>query len=168
MPNKKAEFIRFNTIKEYINDILKMRSSESAVKLSMKEFDSAIETVLKEAGKLAKEDNRNTVMDQDIISAVEKHLGKRHLTWQETAEEIIRQNPADLGKISKTINDYIEEEQKRRSMTGENITINQVKGLEDRLKKIENYIKALEGLTPGSDRTSPTIKASKKEGNTEK
>jgi len=107
MPDK-AEFIKFNTIKAYINDVLKMRSSESAVKLSMKEFDSAIETVLKEAGELAKQDKRNTVMDQDIISAVEKHLGKRNLTWQETAEEIIRKNPTDLGKISKAINDYIE------------------------------------------------------------
>ncbi|MCK5283560.1 MAG: NFYB/HAP3 family transcription factor subunit [Nanoarchaeota archaeon] len=115
MPKKKqAEFIRFNTIKEYINDNLKMRSSDNAVKLSIKEIDSAIETVLKEAGELAKEDKRNTVMDQDIISAVEKHLGKRYLTWQETAEEIIRQNPADLGKISKTINDYIEKEQRNK------------------------------------------------------
>ena len=110
MPNK-AEFIKFNTIKSYINDILKMRSSESAVKLSMKEFDSAIEIVLKEAGELAKEDKRNTIMDQDIVSAVEKHLGKRNLTWQETAEEIIRKNPTDLGKISKAINDYIEKDQ---------------------------------------------------------
>ena len=113
MPNK-AEFIKFNTIKAYINDILKMRSSESAVKLSMKEFDSAIEIVLKEAGELAKQDKRNTVMDQDIISAVEKHLGKKNLTWQETAEEIIRQNPTDLGKISKVINDYIEKEQRNK------------------------------------------------------
>ena len=124
MPNKKkkpaleaaaktAEFIRFNTIKEYIAHILKMHSSDSAVKKSIKAFDTAIETVLKEAGETAKEDNRGTVMDQDIISALGKHLGKRHLTWQETAEEIIRQNPADLGKISKTINDYIEKEQKQ-------------------------------------------------------
>ena len=69
---KKAEFIKFNTIKEYINDILKMRSSDSAVKKSIKEIDSTIEKVLKEAGKLAKEDKRNTVMNQDIISAIEK------------------------------------------------------------------------------------------------
>ena len=110
MPNK-AEFIKFNTIKAYINDILKMRSSESAVKKSMSEFDSVIETVLKEAGELAKENKRNTIMDEDIASALEKHLGKKHLTWQETAEEIIRQNPTDLGKISKAINDYIEKEQ---------------------------------------------------------
>ena len=110
MPNK-AEFIKFNTIKAYINDILKMRSSESAVKKSMSEFDSVIETVLKEAGELAKENKRNTIMDEDIAPALEKHLGKKHLTWQETAEEIIRQNTTDLGKISKAINDYIEKEQ---------------------------------------------------------
>ena len=107
---ERAGFIKFNTIKAYINDILKMRSSESAVKKSLSEFDTAIEIVLKEAGELAKEDKRNTVMDQDIISAVEKHLGKRNLTWQETAEEIIRKNPTDLGKISKAINDYIEKD----------------------------------------------------------
>lgn len=108
---KKVEFIKFNTIKQYINDTFKMRSSESAVKKSMSEFDTAIETVLKEAGEIAKGDKRNTVMDQDIISAVEKHLGKKNLTWQETAEEIIRKNPTDLGKISKAINDYIEKDQ---------------------------------------------------------
>jgi len=113
MPTK-AEFIKFNTIKEYFKDAFKMRSSDSAVKRSISEFDSTIETVLKEAGGLAKEDKRNTVMDQDIISAVEKHLGKKNLTWQETAEEIIRQNPTDLGKISKAINDYIEKEQRNK------------------------------------------------------
>ena len=112
MPKKKVEFLRFNTVKEYINDSLKMRSSDSAVKEFLKEFDSAIATTLIEAGKLSKEDKRNTVMDEDIITAVEKHLGKKHLTWQETAEEIIKQNPTDLGKISKAINDYIEKNKK--------------------------------------------------------
>jgi histone H3/H4 len=109
---KKVEFLRFNTIKEYINESLKMRSSDKAVKEFIKEFDKAIEATLKEAGKLAKEDKRNTVMDQDITPALEKHLGKKHLTWQETAEEIIRQNPTDLGKISKAINDYIKKSKK--------------------------------------------------------
>ena len=112
--NKKAEFIRFNTIKEYVNDILKMRSSDSAVKQFIKEFDSSIESALIDAGNIAKEDKRNTVMDEDITPALEKHLGKKHLTWQEAAEEIIRQNPTDLGKISKTINDYIEKGQKKK------------------------------------------------------
>jgi len=111
---KKTKFIRTNTIKEYINDILEMRSSDSAVKKFIKEFDSAIADTLIDAGKLSKEDKRNTVMDEDIITAVEKHLGKKHLTWRETAEEIIKQNPTDLGKISKSINDYIAKEQEQK------------------------------------------------------
>ena len=109
---KRVEFLRFNTIKEYINEILKMRSSDKAVKKFIKEFDLSIESTLKEAAKLAKEDKRNTIMDQDITPSLEKHLGKKHLTWQETAEEIIRQNPTDLGKISKAINDYIKKSKK--------------------------------------------------------
>ena len=111
--NKRAEFIRFNTIKEHINDILKMRSADSAVKKFIKEFDLSIAATLSDAGKLSKEDKRNTVMEEDIIIAIEKHLGKKHLTWQETAEEVIRQNPTDLGKISKAINDYIAKKQKK-------------------------------------------------------
>jgi len=67
-----------------------MRSLYKAVKKFIKEFDSSIETALKETGKLAKENKRNTVMDQDIAPALEKHLGKKHLTWQETLDEIIR------------------------------------------------------------------------------
>ena len=113
MPAKKPEFLRFNTIKEYINDTLKMRSSEGAAKKFITEFDSAIEATLTDAGKLAKEAKRNTILDEDIIPAIEKHLGKKHLTWEETAEEIIRQNPTDLGKISKAINDYIEKEKEK-------------------------------------------------------
>ena len=104
---KKPEFLRYNTIKEYINDVKKMRSSAGAVKKFIKDLDSAIEAVIANAEKLAKADKRNTIMEQDIIPALEKHLGKKHLTWQETADEIIRQNPTDLGKISKAINDYI-------------------------------------------------------------
>jgi histone H3/H4 len=108
---QRAKFLRFNAIKEYINDNLKMRSSDKAVKKFIKEFDYAIGATLKEAKKSAREDKRNTIMDQDIIPALEKHLGKKHLTWQETVNEIIRQNPADLGKISKAVNDYIEKGQ---------------------------------------------------------
>jgi hypothetical protein len=90
-----------------------MRSTTEAVNKLIEDFDSTIETVITEAETLAKEQKRNTIMDQDVIPALEKHLGKKHLTWQETAEEIIRQNPTDLGKISKAINDYIEKERKQ-------------------------------------------------------
>lgn len=111
---KKTIFIKFNTIKKYILTVKKMRSSEEAINELIKKFDSTIADVITESGKLAKEDKRNTIMDQDVIPALEKYIGKKHLTWQETAEQVIRQNPTDLGKISKAINDYIEREQKKK------------------------------------------------------
>jgi histone H3/H4 len=110
---KKPEFIKFNTIKKYINEVKQMRASTDAIEKLIKEFDSTIEAVITASEKTAKEDKRTTIMEQDIITALEKHLGKKHLTWEEIQDEIIRQTPADLGKISKSINDYIEKEQKK-------------------------------------------------------
>ena len=110
----KTIFIKFNTVKKYILTVKKMRSSEEAINELIKKFDSTIADVLTESGKLAKEDKRNTIMEQDVLPALEKHIGKKHLTWQETAAEIIKQNPTDLGKISKAINDYIEKEEKKK------------------------------------------------------
>lgn len=114
MPKKTTvpEFIRSNTIKEYINKVKKMRSSDDAVSLLLRRFNETIEAVLTSAQELAKEDKRNTILEQDITTSLEKHLGKRDLTWEETTEQIIRQNPVDLGKISKAINDYIQKKQK--------------------------------------------------------
>ena len=48
------------------------------------------------------------------------------------------------------------------------INIDQVNGLEDRLRKIEDRIKALEDLTPEDDGGAIIIKTREKEGNTEK
>ena len=110
---KKLGFVRFETIKDYINDVCKMRSRDKAIKKLVKEFTSVIRTVIKEAKKSAKKDKRNTILDEDIILALEKHLGKKHLAWPEVVNQIIRQNPTDLGKISKAINDYMEKTQKK-------------------------------------------------------
>jgi len=107
---KKPEYIRFNTIKEYISSTLKLRSTDKTVKKFIKQFDTAIEAALKDAGKSTKEDKRKTVMDKDILPALEKHLGKRQLTWQEAAEQILKYPAAALGKISKAINDYLGKE----------------------------------------------------------
>lgn len=112
MPDKEKnpEFLRFNTIKEYISGALKLRSADKTVRDLIKKFNTAIEATLKEAGELARDDRRTTVMDKDTIPALEKHLGKRQLTWQEAAEQILKYPAADLGKISKKINNYLEKE----------------------------------------------------------
>jgi len=113
MPKKtKTEFVRFNTIKDYLKEKENMRSNETAVNNLTSRFNSLIVTVIASAARLAKENKRNTISAEDMKEALEKNVGKKHLNAQELLDEICLQNPIDLGNISKGINKYIEEHEK--------------------------------------------------------
>ncbi len=109
---KKPEFVRFNTIKDYVKDIQKMRSNEAAVNNLTERFNSLIETVIIRAAALAKENKRTTILAEDMKEALEKTVGKKHLNWQELLDETLLQTPIDLGNLSKGITKYIEEHEK--------------------------------------------------------
>jgi histone H3/H4 len=110
---KKTEFVRFNTIKNYIKEKEKMRSAVETVNSLTSRFNSLIETVIESAVSFAKALNRTTILAEDMKEAIEKTVGKKHLNAQELLDEIILQNPIDLGSISKGINKYIEEHEKK-------------------------------------------------------
>jgi len=109
---KKVEFVRYNTIKDYVKESQKMRSNEAAVNNLTSRFNSLIETVIIRAAGLAKENKRTTILAEDMKEALEKTVGKKHLNWQELLDETLLQTPIDLGSISKGITKYIEEHQK--------------------------------------------------------
>ena len=113
MPKKtKPEFVRFNTIKDYLKEKEKMRSAVEAVNSLTSRFDSLIETVIERAVSLAKERKRTTILQEDMKEALEKTVGKKHLAWEELLQEILLQTPIDLGNLSKGITKYIEDHQK--------------------------------------------------------
>ena len=108
----KTEFVKFNTVKNYLKEKENLRSNETAVNNLTSRFNSLIITVIASAAALAKENNRNTILAKDMQEALEKTVGKKHLNTQELLDEITRQNPTDLGNISKGITKYIEEREK--------------------------------------------------------
>jgi len=113
MPKKtKPEFVRFNTIKDYLKEKEKMRSAVDAVDSLTERFNSLIETVIKRAVSLAKERKRTTILAEDMRQALEKTVGKKRLNWQELLNGILLLTPIDLGNISKGITKYIEDHQK--------------------------------------------------------
>jgi len=103
----KTGIVKTTTVKAYITKAKKMRSQASAVKKFIDDFDIVIEAVIVEAVRLAKAAKRNTVMKVDMAAAIEKYLKKTDLTWDQTAASVIKHNPTDLGKISKTILEWI-------------------------------------------------------------
>ena len=112
----KTGIVKPTTVKAYITTAKKMRSQASAVKKFIDDFDVVIEAVIVEAVRLAKAAKRNTIMKADMAAAIEKYLKKTDLTWDQTAASVIKHNPTDLGKISKTILEWIaaHESTKRR------------------------------------------------------
>ena len=103
----KTGIVKPTTVKDYISKAKKMRSQASAVKKFIDDFDVVIEAVIVEAVRLATAAKRTTVMKADMAAAIEKYLKKTDLTWDQTAASVIKHNPTDLGKISKTILEWI-------------------------------------------------------------
>lgn len=110
--------IKFTSVKNYINEVEKMRIAKAAVNKYIAEFDDVQDTVIKEAKRLALEKKRSTILKPDIAAALEKYLRRKNLPWDETAKEVIKHNPTDLGKISKAIRTWIQEHETTLQTTG--------------------------------------------------
>jgi len=93
--------IKFTSVKNYINEVEKMRIAKDAVNKYIAEFDDVQNVVIKEAKRLALAEKRSTILKPDVAAALEKYLRRKNLPWTETAKEVIKHNPTDLGKISK-------------------------------------------------------------------
>ncbi|MDO8804530.1 MAG: HU family DNA-binding protein [Elusimicrobiota bacterium] len=104
--------IKFTSVKNYINEVEKMRIGKDAVNKYIVEFDDVQNAVIKEAKRLALEEKRSTILKPDIAAALEKYLRRKNLPWTETAKEVIKHNPTDLGKISNAIRTWIQEHEK--------------------------------------------------------
>jgi histone H3/H4 len=113
MPEEKPEFIKTNTIKNYVKAAHNFRSADDAVSEVISRFSTLIETVITESVNLAKEDKRTTILLKDTQTALEKVVGKKYLSWEDILKEILRQKPTDLGNISAGIIDYIKEHEKK-------------------------------------------------------
>jgi len=113
MPSKEKDtaFVKSNSLKDELKKS-KFRSSESAIDKLLATFNKTIATVLADAITSAKAARRTTVLDEDAQSALDKNIGKQDLPWDDIVREVLRETPADIGKISKSIEDYIREKSK--------------------------------------------------------
>ena len=106
------DFIKTQAVKDHITTVNKLRSTAGAVNDLVNGFNKALTKAITEAAILAKKARRATLMESDVAAALEKTIGKTHLTWEETAQEVIRQEPTDLGQIAKAIRAWIADQEK--------------------------------------------------------
>lgn len=108
---EEPEFLKFATIKKYITAVKHMKSSDDAVTLLITECDSIIKTLITQAGLLAKEVGRNTILEEDITAALEAQSTLKDLTWQELTEALLLKNSQDLDHIYAALTDYIKKKE---------------------------------------------------------
>lgn len=107
MAKKEWDFINFYTIKNYIREKAGMKSADDAIIKLIDRFNGSIKKVIGDAGLLSREDRRKTILLRDIEESLEESLGKIELNWEELLQEVLKQNPTDLGKISQGIRTHI-------------------------------------------------------------
>ncbi len=100
---KKWEFINFHTIKNYIVQKEKMKSADDATEKLIERFNESIKKVIGDAGFLAREERKKTILLRHIEKSLQENLGKIELSWKEILKEVLKQNPTDLGHISEGI-----------------------------------------------------------------
>lgn len=103
-----TDFVKEKVIKDFISKEKKLRSSTDAVKLLETRINNLLVEILTISADKATEAGRKTIMDGDVNFALDKAVAKKDLDWEEILDQIIKEPPADLGKISSGINQHIE------------------------------------------------------------
>ncbi|MFW6129688.1 MAG: hypothetical protein ACOC56_00800 [Atribacterota bacterium] len=103
------DFIVFSAIKKYIAD-KDMNSSDSAVRKIEHAVNAKIKDIVSDSILFSKQDRRKTVLDRDVEKSIIKNIGSVDLDWKEVLEEIIKQSPTELGKISQGIESHLRKE----------------------------------------------------------
>lgn len=126
MAEQEKEFIKTNTIKDYLKTTHAMRSSEDAVQEIITRFSNVIEKVLTESVEAAKKEDRKTISLTDVQTPIEKAIGKKYLSWEDILKSILQQTPTNLANISKGISNYIKQEEKNAILPDQKELINRI------------------------------------------
>lgn len=102
------DFVNDSSIKRFITDELNLRSSNSAVKELSTALNGIITEVIKISAESASKEKRTTIMSRDIKKGLAKGVQKEDLNSEEIYEQLIKESPADIGKITKGLQDLIE------------------------------------------------------------
>lgn len=110
---KEMDLIKFNSIKSYVKNILKMKISKTSTDDLRIRFNDILKSILRESKDSAKEDRRETIMPRDTDPAIQKYLGNKSFTWEDIFKEVKRFTAIELGSLAKEITKYVKEEKEK-------------------------------------------------------
>ncbi|MDP8275247.1 MAG: NFYB/HAP3 family transcription factor subunit [Candidatus Euphemobacter frigidus] len=102
-----SNYIKNSVIKRYISDQEDLRSSEDAIAAINQRINELIQKVIEEAAANTRDNDRKTVLQEDAEAALQKHVGRETLTWQQTLDQVLRQPPVNLRDIANGIDEEL-------------------------------------------------------------
>lgn len=110
---EEMDLVKEGTVKRYLQDILKIRVSETAVNEFRVRMNDLGKKILTKAVASAKAGKRSTVMPRDLDPAMKGELGEKRPSVEEIMKSIERLSAIELGDLSKGIVRYVESEKAR-------------------------------------------------------
>lgn len=113
------DMVKTNTIKSYVTEVLDYKISDTATDDFRVRFNDLIKQSLQEAQKLAREERLATIMPRHLAPAMEKIVGKRHMTPDDLGREIENLSAIDLADLVKLVEKHIQEEKAKGDKEGD-------------------------------------------------
>ena len=107
MPGQ-SDYIKNSVIKRDISEKEDLRSSQDAIAAINQRMNELIRKVIEEAAASARAADRKRVLQEDAEAALQKHVGRETLTWQQTLDQVLRQPPVNLRDIANGIDEELE------------------------------------------------------------
>jgi len=107
-------YVILGRVKNRIAKKYKLKSGEEAINKLAARVSDEIDLILADAVEVTKDEKRKTVLERDIDAAIEKNLGERGLTADELLEELLKQDPSELGRIIEGVDSHIRKERQKK------------------------------------------------------
>lgn len=103
------DFLKDHTLKRYMRSVLGLHPSREGLDALNGTVNELVRQILGEAAERTRARGRKTILAAATREALEHHLGRESLRWEDVADQITRQSSADVGKIARRLYQRIEE-----------------------------------------------------------
>ena len=104
---KTDDFIKVATVKKYIKEQENFKSAGGAIETFIERFTQWMKEVLGLAKIVAEKEKRKTILQRDIEPAMDRKLEELKLSWNDLFDQLLKQNPTELGRIAQKIDIYL-------------------------------------------------------------
>lgn len=117
MPRKKRSITKLYTLRQFMRGLVNLKISDATIEDFIRELDELATKVTVFSGKLAREEDKKTIMPQHLQKALDEVLRRGPLTVEELLQKIDPLSVIELSQLAEAIKKKAQELLKRKHLT---------------------------------------------------